>query len=126
MKKNVFGDKLKRLRKEKGLTQIDLAEKIDVSFQQIQKYEKGETNITITRLYALAEALEIPVLAFFSERKSYDLADTEPTYNEKMEMVPFRVSEDEVVIIKTLRKINNKKIHEGLIRFLKGVLQETL
>ncbi len=124
MKKNIFGNKLKHLRKERGLTQIDLAERIDVSFQQIQKYEKGETNITVARLYGLAEALEIPVIAFFTEREAGELAETEPTYNNKMGMLPFRVSEDEVALLKTLRKINNRRVHEGLIKFLKGILQE--
>ena len=39
MKKEKLGQKIRKLRNENGLTQSELAEKIDVSFQQIQKYE---------------------------------------------------------------------------------------
>jgi transcriptional regulator with XRE-family HTH domain len=49
----------------KGLTQEGLGEKLGVTFQQIQKYEKGTNRVGSGRLYQIAALLEVPVTAFF-------------------------------------------------------------
>jgi transcriptional regulator with XRE-family HTH domain len=43
---------------QRDLSQSDLAEKLGVSFQQVQKYEKGTNRITVSRLEQIALALE--------------------------------------------------------------------
>ncbi|HEX4409326.1 MAG TPA: helix-turn-helix transcriptional regulator [Xanthobacteraceae bacterium] len=48
-----------------GLTQEGLGEKLGVTFQQIQKYEKGTNRVGSGRLYQIAALLEVPVTAFF-------------------------------------------------------------
>lgn len=49
----------------RGLTQEGLGEKLGVTFQQIQKYEKGTNRVGSGRLYQIAGLLEVPVTAFF-------------------------------------------------------------
>lgn len=46
-----------------GLSLEELAERVGITFQQLQKYERGANRISIGRLYQLAEALEVPVYA---------------------------------------------------------------
>ena len=58
--KNI-GKKIKRIRKALGLSQIALAERIGISFQQIQKYEKGASKISVVRLQQISEALHINI-----------------------------------------------------------------
>jgi transcriptional regulator with XRE-family HTH domain len=56
-----------------GMTQEDLGEKLGVTFQQVQKYEKGTNRVGSGRLYEIAEILEVPVKSLFGgevERKS--------------------------------------------------------
>lgn len=48
-----------------GLTQEQLGAKLDVTFQQVQKYEKGINRIGSGRLYQIADILEVPVKSFF-------------------------------------------------------------
>jgi transcriptional regulator with XRE-family HTH domain len=48
-----------------GLTQNQLALKVGVRFQQIQKYESGANRISAARLWSFAQALEVPVAYFF-------------------------------------------------------------
>lgn len=55
--------KIKRL--ELGLTQKDLSKAIDVSIQQITKYESGTNRISSGNLYLLAKFLRVPVNYFF-------------------------------------------------------------
>jgi transcriptional regulator with XRE-family HTH domain len=49
----------------RGLTQEVLGEKLGVTFQQVQKYEKGTNRVGSGRLYQIASILEVPVTAFF-------------------------------------------------------------
>ena len=73
---DTIGQKIKQLRKERGFTQMDLAERVNVSYQQVQKYEKGETNLSVQRLSVIARALEVPITLFLGE-PSYGFIGTE-------------------------------------------------
>ncbi|MCK4486139.1 MAG: helix-turn-helix transcriptional regulator, partial [Desulfobacterales bacterium] len=64
-----IGLKIKQIRKSWGLSQIELAERIGISFQQIQKYEKGSTRISVMRLQQISKALGVNITAFFEEGK---------------------------------------------------------
>ncbi len=47
------------------MTQQQLAEKVGIKFQQIQKYETGANRVSASRLWDIADALEVPVAFFF-------------------------------------------------------------
>jgi transcriptional regulator with XRE-family HTH domain len=47
------------------MTQADLAKAVSVSFQQIQKYEKGVNRVSASMLFNIAKALDVPVSYFF-------------------------------------------------------------
>jgi transcriptional regulator with XRE-family HTH domain len=59
------GQKVRSRRLEIGMSQERLAELLGVTFQQVQKYEKGVNRIAVSRLYDIANALEMPVARFF-------------------------------------------------------------
>ena len=59
------GRRLRQRRRILGLTQQKLAEDVSIRFQQIQKYESGANRISASRLWALAQALDVPVSYFF-------------------------------------------------------------
>ena len=48
-----------------GMTQQQLAEKVGIKFQQIQKYETGTNRISASRLWNISEAMDVPVSFFF-------------------------------------------------------------
>jgi transcriptional regulator with XRE-family HTH domain len=48
-----------------GMTQQQLAEKVGIKFQQIQKYETGMNRVSASRLWDISEALGVPVAYFF-------------------------------------------------------------
>src|SRR5437764_9567366 len=60
-----IGQKLRALRLDRGLSQGALAGEIGVTFQQLQKYEKGVNRVSAGRLARIAAALGIPVTAFY-------------------------------------------------------------
>ena len=66
-----LGSKLKMRRLALGLTQTKVAQAINVTFQQIQKYEKGTNGISSLRIMQLANFLKIPVVYFFEDFPDY-------------------------------------------------------
>ena len=63
------GKKIKTRRLELKKTQSWLAKKIGVTFQQVQKYEKGSNGTNLFNLKQIADALQVSVLYFFVEEK---------------------------------------------------------
>lgn len=62
----LMGYHLRTLRQRQGLTLQELARRLGISYQQIQKYEKGESAISGQRLYELSVLLAVPCEAFFN------------------------------------------------------------
>ena len=62
-----LGAKLRMRRLALGLTQSKVAQAINVTFQQIQKYEKGTNGISSLRIMQLANFLRVPVVYFFED-----------------------------------------------------------
>jgi transcriptional regulator with XRE-family HTH domain len=61
------GGRLRQRRTLMGMSQEKLAEAIGLTFQQVQKYERGANRIGASRLHQLARVLEVPVSYFFEE-----------------------------------------------------------
>ena len=72
----LVGSRVRFRRTEIGLTQQALAEQLGVTFQQVQKYEKGSNRIGAGRLQEVARALGVPISYFF-EGLSGDAKDNE-------------------------------------------------
>ena len=67
-----LGSKLRMRRLSLGLTQTKVAQAINVTFQQIQKYEKGTNGISSLRIMQLANFLKVPVVYFFEDFPLYE------------------------------------------------------
>jgi len=66
-----LGSKLKLRRLALGLTQTKVAKAINVTFQQIQKYEKGTNGVSSIRLLQLSNYLKVPINYFFEDFSDY-------------------------------------------------------
>ena len=66
-----LGAKLRMRRLSLGLTQTKVAQAINVTFQQIQKYEKGTNGISSLRIMQLANFLRVPIVFFFEDLPTY-------------------------------------------------------
>ncbi|MEA2876377.1 MAG: hypothetical protein QOF14_1573 [Hyphomicrobiales bacterium] len=60
-----IGEKVRALRLDRGLSQSELGERVGVTFQQLQKYEKGVNRVSAGRLVRVAAALNVPIMAFY-------------------------------------------------------------
>ena len=66
-----LGKKLRLKRTSLGLTQTQVAQAINVTFQQIQKYEKGTNGVSSARLLQLANFLKVPIKYFFEDYQDF-------------------------------------------------------
>ena len=76
-----LGSKLRMRRLSLGLTQTKVAQAINVTFQQIQKYEKGTNGISSLRIMQLANFLKVPVVFFFEDFPLYQGSNQESQDN---------------------------------------------
>jgi transcriptional regulator with XRE-family HTH domain len=63
------GRRIKLQRLSAGWSQTELGEKVGVTFQQVQKYERGQTRVGASRLTQIAKVLNVPVAEFFETAK---------------------------------------------------------
>jgi transcriptional regulator with XRE-family HTH domain len=72
-----------------GMSQESLGGQLSLTFQQIQKYEKGVNRISASRLYALARALSVPVNYFFEGLSNPDLPSDYDSLQEANTVSPY-------------------------------------
>jgi transcriptional regulator with XRE-family HTH domain len=65
-----IGRRLRLLRNERKISQTEIAERLGVTFQQIQKYEKGNNRIAASRLEEIADFFKVPMAFFFGQPKN--------------------------------------------------------
>lgn len=66
--KNI-GNNIRQIRKQRQVTQIDLAVMIGIDRAYLSEIENGRTNVSLNILYAIADALNIDIIQFFNRNK---------------------------------------------------------
>jgi len=113
-RKNI-GKTIKKYRLAVNMSQMALAEKINISYQQLQKYEKGIDNISVYRLKQISEALKIPINSLLEVQEPEKVAE---------EISEYGLSKEERRLLDLFRGIDNKNIRRGLLLELKGIAEE--
>ena len=76
-----LGKKLRMRRLSLGLTQTKVAQAINVTFQQIQKYEKGTNGVSSNRLMQLSQFLKVPIIYFFEDYRDFKDINSSEEFN---------------------------------------------
>lgn len=63
----LVGQRLRSLRKGAGVSQTALADKVGLTFQQVQKYERGANRVSASKLFEIAESQGVPVNYYFPD-----------------------------------------------------------
>ncbi len=91
------GRKLKEIRTQRRLSQTDVAQKLGLSFQQVQKYEIGSNRIAASRLFELAQIFEVSPAYFFDGLYENAHTDASPSDSGKDIMTALDSIEDDAV-----------------------------
>ena len=106
------GRRVRSRRLECRLSQTELADRIGVTFQQVQKYEKGVNRIGAGRLQRIAEALEVPISFFCSGAPG---APARETNSNAESIFGFMQTSGSVRIVKAFHKIKSRKARQLLV-----------
>ncbi len=102
----LIGKRIRQRRIAMGLSQKELGNYLGVSFQQIQKYEKGFNRVSVGCLLKIAQKLEVPISFFYA-----DIATKEnlPTKDTLLHHNQETYSEKEHTLLKNFRELQPKK-----------------
>ena len=117
------GGRLKMRRVLMGISQEKLGESLDVTFQQIQKYEKGANRISASRLYDISRILSVPVQFFFDGIKHGKAARKSESQieSEASRLVDLLSSADGAQFIRTFSEIEDDEIRQNIIDLVKSI-----
>ena len=105
-----IGAVIRELRKERGLTQQALADRIGVSYQMVQKYENGKCRIYVNRLHAIAKILGVHI----SELIGKDAAT---------KTIKPQNTEDEVTLLMLFRKLRTRRIRNSVLDMIQDIVR---
>ncbi len=100
------GKRLKQIRTLRRMSQTDVAQKLNLSFQQIQKYEIGSNRVAASRLFELSRILDVQTSYFF---EGIDEAD-----------VPAR-KDNGIDIVNALAAIQDEQVKSRIVTFIEDV-----
>lgn len=112
----IIGAKIKEQRVSQGMTQSSLGDLVNVSYQQMQKYESGRNVISAVLLYRVASALKTPISYFF---QGIENNHTSKKGHNKASYITEKLKASEVSEILTVfSSINSSKLRRSLINTL--------
>ena len=106
-------------RKMLGLSQEKLGDRLGITFQQIQKYEKGTNRIGASRLQAMANALDVPVSYFFPDQATSDGGGLqEPGADFVMD---FMSTTEGVELSRAFMRISDAKVRRKIVELVRAL-----
>ena len=121
------GQRLRVRRSLMGLSQEKLAEFIGLTFQQIQKYERGMNRISAGRLYQFSKILDVPVDYFYDQLGSAAKIYSSATYGmADNDQEPFvegdlMQNKETLDLIRAYYSIDNAEIRKDILKFVKSM-----
>ena len=121
-----IGDRMRLCRCLRGLSQEKLAQQMGLTFQQIQKYEKGLNRVSASRLWDLCQLLQVDMNYFFEDipqeviRQNQERLLITEIENEIPPTPRERTSEAQELLCNYL-KISNHKVAENIFQLVKSI-----
>lgn len=113
------GARLRMRRVFLDVSQEKLSDAIGVTFQQIQKYEKGTNRISASRIYEISKALNVSISYFFDEFDESELNDERLSEARSMALnIDIMERKETIDIVKSYYKISNLKIRKKITELL--------
>ncbi len=78
--KKVVGHRIRKIRENQDYSQTNMADELGIEPGTYAKIERGETDVQVTRLYAIAKILKVHVIEFFNDRKEPSFEDPSKYY----------------------------------------------
>ena len=110
------GQRIRDKRNERGMSQTEVANALGVTFQQVQKYERGTNRVGASRLFDLSRILSVPVQYFFEG------LNNQPTPIEKEDdNVIHLMKPDTVELVEAYYKVENPQVRRQILSTIRSI-----
>ncbi len=123
------GARLRMRRRMLDMSQTDVANALGLTFQQLQKYEKGSNRISASRLQHLSQILQVPVPFFFEGAPAASgipqagNGTAEASFSSYVS--DFLATSDGLDLVKAFMGIEDAKLRRAIVRLVEGIVPET-
>lgn len=118
------GSRVRIRRKVLKMSQEKLGDSLGVTFQQVQKYERGSNRVGASRLFKMAQVMDVPVQYFF-EGLGMENADMSFAEDEQMPIVyDFIKSSDGVALAMAVSKIKSRAVRRRILELARSLSEE--
>ena len=115
----LVGQRIRWRRKELKWTQEQLGEKLSLTFQQVQKYEKGVNRISAGRLFEVAGVLDVPILYFFEGAEVYLAMPAGMAEDSEAAPLP-QLDQEAMELVAAFQKIEDDLLRKSLLNTIKA------
>ena len=114
------GSRLRQIRGLRGVTQTELGEHIGVTFQQVQKYERGANRISASKLWEISRVFNVKVLWFFEDMPGRTSGTATKVVATETDILSRR---EIVTLVKAYYEIRDPKLRKALSRLIRAIGQ---
>lgn len=118
------GGRIRLRRNMLGMSQERLGENLGITFQQIQKYEKGTNRVGASRLHAIASILEVPVAFFFEDAPGGAKVEGLSEESATTYVVDFLSSTEGLRLNRAFVRISDPKVRSRIIDLVRALADE--
>lgn len=118
------GGRIRLRRNMLGMSQEKLGESLGITFQQIQKYEKGTNRVGASRLQAIASILEVPVAFFFEDAPGGTPGEGLSEESSTTYVVDFLSSTEGLRLNRAFVRISDPKVRSRIIDLVRSLADE--
>lgn len=122
------GGRIRLRRMMNGLSQERLGEQMGLTFQQIQKYEKGANRVGASRLFQLAKVLEVPISYFFDDLETDSSDNGQVGFAEPKSqdfVLEFLNSREGLELNRAFVKIQDPQVRRRVIDLIRSLAEDT-
>jgi transcriptional regulator with XRE-family HTH domain len=108
-------------RKMISMSQTKLADALGLTFQQVQKYEKGTNRISASRLHQISHALQVPVSFFFEDPRGPSKDRGFPQVHSPDYISDFLTTNDGLALTKAFMMIKDPKLRRSIVNLVQEI-----
>lgn len=119
------GSRVRLRRMLMGLSQERLAEAVGLTFQQVQKYEKGVNRMGASRLFDMSRVLRVPVQFFYDELPPYAVSgfaeEEDPNSLDDSSVMEFLATREGLELNKAFARIRDPKVRRSVVDLVRSM-----
>jgi len=118
------GGRIRMRRKFCEMSQTELAEKIGLTFQQVQKYETGANRVSASKLYQISQTLRVPVTYFFTGYSDSEEPTDDTTLDSERAVGAFLQTDEGIQLAEAFPRINGVKKRRKLLDLVRSLADD--